>query len=233
MSVYTRVLGPEFDIFEDDTEEMLVGSSSHQGAIVATVQGIEDCAIERDLPWFVGNQLTIVLPRQGDRPSAQPAPDICVHPTLTRAPRTSLIVSIEGPPALVIEVTSPSTAAERDLKINSPAGKPLVYETMGIAEYLVFDPFGEFVKSQVWGRRLGPNGYEPWEAEDDGRWHSRTLGISFAPQGFLLRVYDHDGRLMPVHGELRAAKQALEEQLAEEQRRLAALEEQIRRLRGE
>jgi hypothetical protein len=50
MTVQVGFLGPEFDLFEDDTEETLVGSSTHQGAITAAFQGIDDCAIEHDLP---------------------------------------------------------------------------------------------------------------------------------------------------------------------------------------
>jgi Uma2 family endonuclease len=240
MAVQVNFLGPEFDVFEDDTEETLVGSSIHQGAIVTTFLGIEDCALERDLPWFVGNQLTLVMPRRSDRPSAQPAPDICVHPTLGRAPRTSLHIAIDGPPSLVIEVTSPSTAVGRDLNMGSPAGKPQLFEAMGVPEYLVFDPLAEFIGKQIWAQRLGPQGYVLWEPDANGRWRSETLGLSFAPQGFLLRVYDQDGRLMPLHGELRAERrylagenQDLRHELAEERQRLAALEAELRRLRGE
>ncbi len=79
----SRILGPQFDIVEDDSEETLVGSSLHQGAIVALTEGIDDCqgaivaltegiddcAARRGLPWFVGNQLTLVFPRQGERPT--------------------------------------------------------------------------------------------------------------------------------------------------------------------
>ncbi len=233
MVTYSRVLGPEFDVFEDDSEETLVGSSVHQGAIVAINEGIDDCAARRELPWFVGNQLTLVFPRQGERPPAQPAPDICLHPTLTRAPRTSLLVAVDGPPALIIEVTSPSTALARDLNMHSETGKPLLYEAIGVPEYLVFDPHGEYLGKQVWARRLGPHGYVPWTPDEDGRWHSQTLGIAFAPQGFLLRVYDQDGALVPLHGELRDENGELRAQLATEQRRIAELEAELRRRRDE
>jgi Uma2 family endonuclease len=233
MTIQVSLLGPEFDIFEDDTEETLVGSSIHQGAITTACQGIEACASEDDLPWFVGNQLTIVMPRQGDRPPIQPAPDICVHPTLTRAPRTSILVAIDGPPSLIIEVTSPSTALGRDLNMGSPSGKPQIYEAMGVPEYLVFDPLAEFLGKQVWARRLGPHGYIPWEPAANGRWVSETLGISFAPQGFLLRVYNQNGMLVPLYGELHDQLAEERRQRAEEHHRLAALEAEVRRLRGE
>lgn len=52
-----------------------------------------------------------------------------------------------------------------------------------------------------------------------------ALGIAFEPRGLLLRVYDQEGMLVPLIDELA--------DLVEEQaRRLAALEAEVRKLRG-
>ena len=64
----------------------------------------------------------------------------------------------------------------------------------------------------------------PWQQEADGRWVSAALGIAFQPQGVLLRVYDQDGKLVPITEELA-------DLVEERDRRLAALEEELRRLR--
>jgi hypothetical protein len=87
-------------------------------------------------------------------------------------------------------------------------------------EYLVFDPIGDFIPDQVLARRLGPDGpYESWLPDPaTGRWHS-ALGVSFAPQGLLLRVYDPDGSLIPTMDEL--------------ENEIVALQAELRRLRGE
>ena len=53
MVMHPIVLGPEFDNVPDDTEETLVGSHLHQGAIVTAFDGLRICARRRDLPWFV------------------------------------------------------------------------------------------------------------------------------------------------------------------------------------
>ena len=152
-----------------------------------------------------------------------PSPDIIVHPTLTNASRTSLILTTDGPPALAIEVASPSTAWSSDLNLTDKRGKPGVYESIGIPEYLVFDPTSELLPEQIWARRLGPDGYEPWEATAEGRWVSQALGgISFARQGVLLRVYDQEGRLIPTSEEMA-------DLLDERDRRIAALEAALRR----
>lgn len=218
MVAQTVVLGREFAALPDDTEETLVGSSLHQGAIATLYTSLTLCARRRGLPWFVGNQLVMVVRREGGRPY-MPSPDILVHPTLGGGSRSSLILAADGPPALVIEVASPSTAAEQDLNLLSPAGKPGAYAAMGVREYLVFDPVGDIVADQVWARRAGPSGFVPWLPEADGRWVSAALGIAFRPQGFLLRVHDQDGRLVPTADEL--------------DDRVAQLEAELRRLRGE
>jgi Uma2 family endonuclease len=233
------ILGPEFAALADDTEESILGSSAHQGAITTLDDGLNACGRERGLPWYVGNQTRIVIPRQGRR-NAHLSPDILVHPTLGGGSRDSLFIAMDGPPALAIEILSPSTALERDLKEGSPEAKPAAYAALGIPEYIAFDPLSEFVTEQVWARRLGPSGYEPWLPEADGRWHSQALGVSFAPQGFLLRVYDQEGQLVPLSSETRAENRRLRAlaaeaaaREAERERRIAALEAQLRELRGE
>ncbi len=226
MTAQVAALGPEFDTLQDDREETLVGSSLHQGAIVALFTSLTLCGPRRGLPWFVGNQLRIVIPRAGGVAPYQPAPDLLVHPTLTSASRSSLYLAADGPPALVIEVASPATALESDVNLTAPTGKPRVYEAIGVAEYLVFDPGGDLLGTQVWARRAGPRGYEPWAPGADGRWASAALGIAFAPRGLLLRVYDQDGALVPTTDEAVAQRD-------EERRRVAALEAELRRLRGE
>jgi hypothetical protein len=66
------------------------------------------------------------------------------------------------------------------------------------------------------------------------------LGISFAPQGVLLRVYDPDGNIVPDNDdmdEILAARDALlaerEREMAEQLARIAELEAELRRQRGE
>lgn len=247
MTIHTVALGPEFDLLPDDTEESVVGTSLHQGAITALYTSLTLCGPRRGLPWFVGNQIKVVVQRRGNKAPYMPYPDILVHPTITNASRTSLVLAADGPPALVIEVASPATARENDINLLSPTGKPAVYEAIGVGEYLVFDPTGDIIGTQVWARRAGPGGFVPWEPEADGRWVSAALGIAFEPRGVLLRVYDQDGRLVPITEELadlvderdrrladrdqRLAEQ--ERQLAERDRRLAALEEELRKLRGQ
>jgi hypothetical protein len=91
---------------------------------------------------------------------------------------------------------------------------------------MVFDPTGQMIGEQVRAWRMGPTGYEPWLSEGDGRWHSRALGIGFVPQGLRLRVYDQEGQLVPSIREIVEERRRAAE-------RVATLEAENRRLRGE
>ena len=265
MVARTLVLDARFDPVPDDTEETLVGASPHQDAIYILYDGLLACGPDSGLPWFVGNQLTMIIPRGGGRPSYQPSPDILVHPTLTQSDRSSLDVGRDGPPVLIIEVASPATARERDL---NPAAKPGIYAAINVLEYLVFDPQEQFIPGLVWARRLGPSGYDLWLPSALGRWESAALGISFQLIGSRLRIYDQQGRLVPTRRERSAENLRLREDnnhlvdersrlvdrngrlvdersrladelatqqrlLDEERRARAALEAQLRQLRGE
>jgi len=82
--------------------------------------------------------------------------------------------------------------------------------------------------------------FVPWEPEANGLWLSRALGVSFAPQSFLLRIYGPDGELLPIseelddHNRLLISENRYLAALAEERaRQLAELEAELRHLRGE
>jgi hypothetical protein len=121
-------------------------------------------------------------------------------------------------PVLVIEVLSPTTW-QQDLALEPPArrvrGKAWGYlELWAVPEYLTFDPREEFVPGQVRAWRRVQGRTVTWEPGAGGRYES-ALGVSFAVEGPLLRVYDEQGQAVPFDLE----KSAL---LAEERAALAA-----------
>jgi Uma2 family endonuclease len=226
MVAYPIVLSADFATVPDDTEESLVGTAGHQSTIHVAYDGLLICAKRRKVPWFIGNQLVLLILQEGHDQPRRIAPDLMVYRSLSLpSDPGSVAVAMYGPPALVIEVASPSTAIDNDVNLLNPGAKPQLYARIGVDEYLVFDPTGALLGEQIWARRRGPTGFEGWEPEADGRWRS-VLGVSFAPQGMLLRVYDHDGNLVPLSLEF-------DDMLSERERRVAELETELRRLRGE
>ena len=97
MVTEVRVLGPEFDWLEDDTEESLVGASDHQYGIVCGYDSVTYYRDRENLPWFIGNQLPLVIPRH-DGWNYHPSTDLCIHPTLGDVSLASLDIRRHGPP---------------------------------------------------------------------------------------------------------------------------------------
>ena len=184
---------------------------------MTAVDGLHICARRRDLPWFIGNQLTLLIRQEGRADPRRIAPDIIVYPS---AARRRSDVARDGaawsanPGA---RSRQPGTALDSDINLFDPDGKPQLYARIGVEEYLVFDPTGRYCAAGGLGATSRAGGFVPWLPEADGRWHS-TLGVSFAPQGPLLRVYDHDGRLVPLTTEFDAMLTARERDLAERER---------------
>ena len=73
---------------------------------------------------------------------------------------------------------------------------------------------------------------QEWQPASDGRYHCASLGISFGPDGDLLRVFDPEGRPVAyIHEKSQEIAEKMQE-IAERDRRLAQLEEELRRSRG-
>ncbi|HEY8283325.1 MAG TPA: Uma2 family endonuclease [Chloroflexota bacterium] len=181
----------------DDTEEDLVGADWHQEAIGGTVDGLRDEAETSDLPWHVGNQLALLAWRP-DGTEWRPVPDIMVHPDAGPERRNEMRASVDGVPSLVIEVLSETTwRYDRD----TSRGKAFGYMRLGVPEILLFDPTDEYLGQGCMGWRQEGDEYQAWEPDANDRFHSPILGVSFASEGMLLRVYDRSGRPIPFRSE--------------------------------
>ncbi len=211
-SVLDQNLLRDLEELHDDGEEDLVGADWHQTAIRVANEGLLLAGPEQGLPWHVGNQLTVLMGRIRNK-EWRPSPDLSVHPTAGPEPVTSLDTRVHGVPPLIIEVASEGTWRY------DVGAKRRSYGRVGVQEYLVFDPTQEWLGTAVRAWHVTPRGFAAWPAARDGRWHSRVLSVSFQPEGTLLRVLDSKGVLMP--------------HLGEQARRIAELEAENRRLRGE
>jgi len=112
-------------------------------------------------------------------------------------------------PNLVIEVTSDSTRDEDLFK------KKGIYERLGVEEYLLFDPLGEYLDPRLQGYRLIGRRYQPLPPDSDGSLTSQTTGLKLRPEGHRLRLID------PATGEPLLSDQEVREELARLRRELA------------
>jgi len=217
----------------DDMEEDLLGTDWHQRAISSLYTSLSDVAQRAGLPWHVGNQLTLVAWKP-DGTAWRPSPDIMVHTQGGPAPRKEMVARTDGAPALVIEVASESTwSYDADTAEGQAAG----YLALGVPEYLIFDPTGDFLGgAPCRGWRLIDGATREWRPSADGRYAS-ALGLSMRPDGDRLRVFDRTGTPMPYEYEKtwelaeRDAERA--RMVAERERMVAEHDAEIARLSAE
>lgn len=220
----------------DDSEEDLVGADWHQEAIRSLVFSLRDLAAARGWPWHIGDQLQLI----GTKPNGtlwRPSPDIMLHPQAGSAKRAEMRVQTDGVPALVIEVASPSTW---EYDVNTRHGKAWGYLALGVPNYLVFDPHGDLLGEQCHGWQQQDGAVREWQPDAEGRYHTIGLGLSFQPEGDLLRVFDPEGRPVPFNYEkahlMHAQARELDERMREleaQARRIADLEAELDKLRGQ
>ncbi|HZF09677.1 MAG TPA: Uma2 family endonuclease [Thermoanaerobaculia bacterium] len=186
--------------------------------------------------WF--NMLLYYV--QGD-PRACVAPDVFLVHGVDKHERRTYKVWEEGrAPSLVCEVTSKST---RDEDVVTKKG---VYERLGVEEYFLFDPLGEYLKPRLQGFRLAGGRYQALVPQQSALL-SQATGVRLVPEGNRLRLRDaatdeplpwaaEEGRRADQEKLAREAaeRQADEERQAREaaEQRNRALEEELARLRG-
>ena len=183
-----------------------------------------DCRYRDDPDVLVAGDV-LVYPQRGD-PSRSVAPDVLVAFGVPKRPhRPSYKVWVEGKaPDFVMEVASPGTwKADRGWKRQA-------YAAMGVREYWLFDPTGEFFDPPLEGYRLERGGYVPVGA------CGGTPGLVLPSEALGLRLRPDDGYVRfhdPVTGEdLRTpAEEAAERRRAEA--KIAELETLVRQLRNQ
>jgi Uma2 family endonuclease len=140
--------------------------------------------------WFAGNPQVFVagnmfiyyVPRNRRK---HVSPDVFVVRGVQKdKPRKKYLLWEEGKgPDLVIELTSTSTRAE-DLK-----KKRLYREVLGVSEYVMFDPYAEYLQPPLKGFLLQQGDDVPMPMVS-GRLPSEVLGLHFEAHGEDLRLYD-------------------------------------------
>ena len=143
------------------------------------------------------------------------------------------------PPNFVLETTSDSTQSE-DLQL-----KMRLYARLGVAEYFLYDPLGDWLEPPLLGYRMVGGGYVPLEPDDQGGMLSEELGIIFRLEnGQLALINSQSGERLQTGSERAAViENRLQEAEAEAheaevraqeaEARAKALEDELTRLRAE
>ena len=181
-------------------------------------------------------------------PRAVVAPDVFVVFGVPKKLRRTYKLWEEGqPPDIVFELTSRKTYRD-DL-----SDKRILYEELGVREYILFDPLRDYLRPPLQGFRLKEDGYYQPLIPDNlpgGEWEldSEVLGLTLQTAGSFLRLYDPQAEryLLSRAEEAEARRQAearqrqaearqhqAESQLAQEIAARRALEDELARLRAQ
>jgi Uma2 family endonuclease len=131
--------------------------------------------------WVGGNLLLYY--QEGD-PKKSVAPDVLLVRGVAKWDRRTYLLWEEKPPTLIFEITSKKTRRE------DTDFKPSLYERLGVAELVLFDPYGEYLKPRLQGYRLERGRYRPIPLNSDGSLDLLTIGVTVLPEGERLRLVD-------------------------------------------
>ena len=174
------------------------------------------------LKWFLRSTRAYVAGNlfiyyEEGNPRAAVAPDVFVVLGVEQRRRRIFQTWREGgrAPDVVIEITSKKTRKDDRER------KPAIYAALGVREYFIFDPHGEYLEPPLQGYRLVRGVYEPI-ATDPLR--SEVLNLELRQEDGMLRLYHpQTGERLPTSDEEAQARRAAEAaRLAAEAARLAA-----------
>jgi Uma2 family endonuclease len=223
------VLHPDPIDYPSSDGEPVAETFTHLYALLVTLEVLRQY-VEGQRATVLANQFLYYS--QG-MPRLRVAPDMMVLFDVEPGGRDNYKIWEEGQvPSIIFEMTSANTQDQ------DKTFKKTLYEQMGVAEYWLFDPRGEWVDDQLQGYRLEHEIYRPIT---DGR--SEPLKLRLQVEGNLIGFYREDtGEKLLIPSELSQAlrQEAIArqqaEQRAEQERpraeqaeaRLAALEARLK-----
>jgi hypothetical protein len=176
-------------------------------------------------------------------PAACVAPDVFVVLGVAKAERRTYKLWEEGqPPTVVFEITS------RESRLEDLGTKWALYAMLGVREYFLYDPLGEYLRPPLQGYRLLEGEYQRLLPGDQGELVSEALSLELWLQDRQLQIVNPaTGERLLTPAEAHAARrteatarqaeavarQAAEARAALAEAELERLQREFARLRGE
>jgi len=173
--------GAPIDYPESDGEPM-AETDLHRDEMVALIEGLKGRYESRPDVYVAGN---LFFYYEEGNPSAVFAPDtMVVFGVEKRQRRTYKLWQEHRVPDFVLEVSSKKTSTEDE------GNKMVLCRRLGVREYFLFDPEGDYLDPRLQGYRLAGGQYGSVAPDDDGSIASETLGLRFRVEGESLRAVD-------------------------------------------
>ena len=204
-------------IYYPETDGKPMGEPDvHIDALIYLREALRDHFREAPQVYVTGNMF---LYYEEGNTTACVAPDVFVVQGVGKHERRTYRLWEEGqPPAVVFEITSRGTRLE-DL-----GTKRAVYAMLGVREYFVYDPLGEYLRPPLQGYRLHEGEYQRLLPAGEEGLTSQVLGLELCVEAGHLRVVD------PATGERLLTPAELHAAAAEAE--LERLRAELARLRG-
>ena len=223
----TTVGSPRLQIeYPESDGKPMAETPAHRKAMTDTIEMLTD--FFRDAPnvYVSGNMMMYY--EEGD-PTASVSPDVCVVKGVPKGERRTYKLWVEKrPPNVVFEFTSRST------RLEDSGNKKALYAMLGVREYFVCDPLGEYLEPPLQGFVLERGEYRRLPAESDGSVISEELGLRLKMEGSQLRlvvIATGEQLLTPAEAQEKARAEAKARQAAEAE--IERLKAELARLRGE
>ncbi len=206
-------------VYPESDGQPMAESDLHRKEMTYLIDALTERFRRADDIYVAGNLFFYY--KKGD-PRSVVAPDLFVVKGVAKRDRKVYKLWEEHrSPCFVVEVTSDTTRDE-DL-----SDKLTVYEHLGVEEYFLFDPLGDYLDPRLQGHRIVNGRYRPASLETDGSLISRTAGVTLRIEGEHLRLTETaSGRSFLRYEE--AIDQSRQEREARH-----ALEDEVARLRAE
>jgi Uma2 family endonuclease len=209
----------EIEYPESDGEPM-AETEFHLDETIYLIEALRERFRSEPDVYVNGNLFLYFVP---GNPRSVVSPDVFVVKGVAKRKRRVYKAWEEGGrvPCLIVEVTSDSTRNE------DVARKKAAYERLGVEEYLLYDPLGDYLDPRLQGFRLAAGRYEKIQPAADGSLLSRTAGVTFRREGDRIRL------VATASGEpfLRYEESVAQNRRHAEARR--GLEDEVARLRAE
>jgi Uma2 family endonuclease len=142
----------------------------HIDALIYLREALRDYFRDDPQMYVAGNML---LYYEEGNPAACVAPDVFVVQGVTKQERRIYRLWAEGqPPAVVFEITS------RGSRLEDLGTKRAVYAMLGVREYFVYDPLGEYLRPPLQGYQLQEGEYQRLPPGVRGRWSAKPWAWS-------------------------------------------------------
>jgi Uma2 family endonuclease len=198
----------------------------HIDALIYLREALRDHFRDDPQVYVAGNML---LYYEEGNPAACVAPDVFAVRGVAKHERRTYKLWEEGqPPAVVFEITS------RGSRLEDLGTKRAVYAMLGVREYFVYDPLGEYLRPPLQGYQLQEGEYQRMPPGGEGELVSQGLGLELrVEQGRLRVVNPATGERLLTPTEAQAARRAEAASRRTAEAELERLRAELARLRGE